>query len=96
MEPNNTITLSDTVNLMVSKNYKERFIAEYQQVKIRYEKLKAMLEKWDHGDLDFSPDCSRELYNIQICGMKQYLSILEKRSKIENIDLTVIVPNDEW
>ena len=29
MEPNNTITLSDTVNLMVSKNYKERFIAEY-------------------------------------------------------------------
>ena len=55
-----------------------------------------MLEKWDHGDLDFSPDCSRELYNIQICGMKQYLSILEKRSKIENIDLTVIVPNDEW
>ncbi len=96
MEPNNTITLSDTVNLMVSKNYKERFIAEYWQVKIRYEKLKNMLDRWDYGDLDFLPDCPRELYNIQICGMKQYLDILERRAKIENIDLAFVVPNDEW
>ena len=91
MEPNNTITLSDTVNLMVSKNYKERFIAEYWQVKIRN-----MLDRWDYGDLDFLPDCPRELYNIQICGMKQYLDILERRAKIENIDLAFVVSNDEW
>ena len=96
MEPNNTITLSDTINLMISKNYKERFIAEYWQVKIRYEKLKNMLDKWDYGYLDFLPDCPRELYNIQICGMKQYLDILERRAKIENIDLAFVVPNDEW
>lgn len=96
MEPNSTITLSDTVNLMVSKNYKERVIAEYWQLKIRYDKLKIMLDKWDYGDLDFLPECPRELYNIQICGMKQYMDVLERRAKIENIDLDFVVPSDEW
>ena len=37
--------LKDTVELMTSNEYKERFIAEYCQVKIRYEKLKYMLER---------------------------------------------------
>ena len=32
--------LNETVDLMQSANYKERFIAEYLQTKIRYEKLK--------------------------------------------------------
>ena len=31
--------LKDTVELMASNEYKERFIAEYCQVKIRYENL---------------------------------------------------------
>lgn len=33
--------LKDTVDGMLSTDYKERFVAEYQQTKIRYEKLKA-------------------------------------------------------
>ena len=32
--------LNDTVDLMLSKDYKERFVGEYLQLKIRYEKLK--------------------------------------------------------
>lgn len=38
--------LADTAEMMMSKDYKERFRAEYCQVVIRYQKLKAMLEKW--------------------------------------------------
>lgn len=34
------ITLGDTAEMMNSKDYKERFKAEYLQTKIRYEKLK--------------------------------------------------------
>ena len=34
------MTLNDTIEKMNSADYKERFIAEYQQTKIRYEKLK--------------------------------------------------------
>ena len=43
--------LKDTVSLMCSDDYKERFKAEYAQVAVRYEKLKAMLDKWDIGCL---------------------------------------------
>lgn len=39
------MNLSDTVELMNSADYKDRFKAEYYQVVIRYQKLKAMLEK---------------------------------------------------
>ena len=39
--------LKDTVEMMNSGDYKERFKAEYQQNIIRYQKLVAMLEKWD-------------------------------------------------
>ena len=35
--------LSETINGMVSNDYKERFIAEYQQVVIRYKGLKKCL-----------------------------------------------------
>lgn len=37
--------LKETVELMESADYKERFKAEYLQTKIRYEKLKAMNNK---------------------------------------------------
>lgn len=36
----NNMELKETVELMNSKDYKGRFVAEYHQVKIRYEKLK--------------------------------------------------------
>ena len=37
--------LCETVEGMNSTDYKERFIAEYQQLAIRYNGLKAMLDK---------------------------------------------------
>ena len=42
--------LKDTATLMVSSDYKERFKAEYYQLKIRLEKLKYMLQKWGNGE----------------------------------------------
>ena len=43
--------LADTAEMMMSEDYKERFRAEYGQVAIRHQKLKAMLEKWDKESL---------------------------------------------
>ena len=79
--------LKDTIEMMCSSDYKERFKAEYYQVKIRYDKLKAMCEKWDNGKLDFTPTCNRYIYNIQLRSMGDYLSCLEERAKIEGIEL---------
>lgn len=80
-------TLNDTVNMMNSVDYRERFRAEYYQLVIRYKKLKAMLEKWDNGELDFIPDCNRGILNMQERIMADYIAILESRAQIENIDI---------
>ena len=82
--------LKDTVEMMNSSDYKERFKAEYQQVVIRYKKLKAMLDKWDNGTLQFEPTCPRSTYNMQIKAMTDYLAVLEARAVMENIVLDVV------
>ena len=79
--------LKDTVELMTSDDYKERFIAEYCQVKIRYGKLKYMLERWDNGILNFTPTCPRSTYDLQISAMKDYIAILEARAVMEGVTL---------
>ncbi len=81
--------LKETVELMNSNDYKERFLAEYFQVKIRYDKLKAMVEKWDKGELNFTPTCPRTIYDTQLQAMENYLKVLELRAKIENVDLNI-------
>ena len=81
------MTLAETVNFMVSKDYKERFVAEYQQLVIRYKGLKAMLEKWDKNELNFTPTCPRSTYNMQIKAMTDYIAVLEARAVMEDIKL---------
>ena len=79
--------LSQTVDMMTSSDYKERFKAEYAQVCIRYKKLKNMLDKWDRNELTFTPTCPRSTYNIQIKAMTDYIAILEARAVMEHIIL---------
>ena len=81
------MNLSDTIEMMTSSDYKERFKAEYYQVKIRYDKLKAMCNKWDKGLLSFIPTCSRDTYTRQLATMRGYLDILIERAAIEHIEL---------
>lgn len=79
--------LKETVEMMNSADYKERFKAEYQQVAIRYKKLAAMLEKWDKGELDFTPTCPRSAYNMQVRAMTDYIAVLEARAVMEGVEL---------
>lgn len=39
--------LNDSASLMVSTNYKDRFLAEYVQLKTRIDNLKTMMHNWD-------------------------------------------------
>ncbi len=79
--------LIDTIELMSSEDYKDRFRAEYYQLVIRFDKLRAMLEKWDKGELGFTPTCPRGVYNLQIRAMADYIAVLEARAAIEHIKL---------
>ena len=81
------IELKDTVEMMNSTDYKERFKAEYYQTKIRLEKLRKMLIKADANTLEFTPTCPLNLLREQMANMTKYLYSLEMRAKIEHIIL---------
>ena len=88
---NKKLELKDTMALMISSDYKERFIAEYWQTKIRYEKLKDFCNKIELANLDIMDEPNHDVpYNVlreQQKVMGEYLHILELRAIIENIDL---------
>ena len=79
--------LKDTIEMMVSVDYKERFKAEYLQLKIRLTGLSNMIKKYKAGTLTFKPSCSYDLLNGQLKSMEMYAKYLEERAEIENIEL---------
>lgn len=79
--------LQETIELMNSEDYKDRFKAEYWQTKIRYNKLHEMLVKYTAGTLGFEPTCSIEVLEDQSYYMGNYLKTLEVRAEIEGINL---------
>ena len=79
--------LAKTCEGMVSPDYKERFKAEYIQLKNRLEGLKRMLDAWDNGTLAFTPTCPRDLYDVQESAMRMYLDVLKRRATIEEVEL---------
>lgn len=81
------IPLAESVQMMLSKDYKERFVSEYVQIKVRTNKLGVMLWKWKNSKLDFTPKCSFELLSNQLKAMNEYIDILELRAKIEKVEL---------
>lgn len=79
--------LEETVDGMLSSDYKKRFIAEYQQVKIRWKKLNAMVDKYIYNKLDFEPKSDISLLIRQARIMRDYVHTLEERAEQEGIKL---------
>lgn len=79
--------LKDTIEMMQSADYRARFKAEYWQTMIRHDKLTAMLDKWDKGELNFTPTCPRSTYTLQVEYMEGYLAVLEARAVMEGVEL---------
>lgn len=83
--------LYETSEKMCSKNYKDRMQAEYQQLKIRYEKLRVYCRRIEAAELtgEDGPehDCPLALLKKQLRIMGQYLHVLEVRCEIEDVEL---------
>ena len=79
--------LNETVEMMQSADYKERFKAEVYQLDIRINKLVSMLSAWEAGELKFQPACSYNLLEAQLNSMKVYRHFLCERAIIEGITL---------
>ena len=79
--------LKNTIPMMQSADYKERFKAEVYQLDIRIGKLANMLSAWEAGELKFQPTCSYDLLEAQLNSMKVYRHFLGERAIIEGITL---------
>lgn len=88
--------LKETIELMNSNEYKARFVAEYWQTKIRYEKLKHFNNIIEASYItngrkpyvvEPEHDCPLSLLREQQAAMEEYLRILELRAIIEGIKL---------
>lgn len=79
--------LSDTVDMMLSSDYRERFRAEYLQTRIRKDKLASLIKMNAEGKLDFVPTCPIALLIEQYHVMSKLCSIYEERARIEEISL---------
>ena len=87
--------LSDTIELMNSENYEDRFRGEYYQLYTRSEGLYDMLRKYRSGRLSFTPKCSYDLLTKQYKAMELYMNCLVERAEIEGIDLCEIEETKE-
>lgn len=78
-------TLADTVELMTSENYKDRFRAECYQLSIRLDKLNEFITKYEDESLEFKPTVSIDILREQYKAMQKYQDILMARAVLEEI-----------
>lgn len=77
------LQLKDTVDLMLSDDFTNRFKAEYYQTKLRYTRLKNF-----NNTIELPlHDCRRDILNTQQKIMYDYLECLRVRAIIEGISL---------
>ncbi len=79
--------LKDTIELMQSADYKDRFKAEYYQTVLRVEKFEKMLIKLEKGELKFTPKSDHAVLYAQLAFMKSYVMSLWERAQDEGIEL---------
>ena len=77
--------LKETVERMLSEDYKERLIAEWQQLEIRIEGLRQFLFNYDQGHLSSDPASTRSTYKGQLDAMMEYQKALTQRIRDEKI-----------
>ena len=83
--------MNEVFDLCKSSDYKDRFIGEYVETKIRYDRLHKMLVALDAGTLDFVPNCPPITLRNQKSAMGNYLNQLEIRFEQEKIPLPTIL-----
>ena len=75
--------------------WQQRFVIEYEELADRAKKLHAILDKYDAGLLDFTPQTPIGVLRAQLSIMCAYMSILEERAEFEDIDLSILADPEE-
>lgn len=77
------MTLEDTIDMMLSNDWEDRFFAEYYQLKIRHQKLKEVLA----NSPKHIPPKALKLLALQETIMASYVAVLEDRAEMLGFDL---------
>ena len=85
--------IQDTIKMMTSEDFKERFRAEYFQLVNRIEKFSITLDGYRKNTLKFIPKCTLKLLDGQMNTMIMYRTHLEESAKIEGISLEEVISN---
>lgn len=79
--------LKDTIEGMLSDDYKERFKAEYKQLIIRLDRLNKIINEMEEDKLAARSICSFAALKAQSKYMKDYANVLRYRARDEGINL---------
>lgn len=79
--------LKDTVELMTDDSYANRFRAEYYQLSIRIRQLNKYINDINLGLIKDEPKTDINILRSQLSMMRNYLTILKHRAKVEHIEL---------
>ena len=77
--------LENSIEYMISSDWKKRFIAEYAQLITRLDRL--LISIWDTEEGYSIFDCPAGLLEMQVEAMRKYVEILEIRAELYGIDL---------
>lgn len=72
---------------MTDDSYANRFRAEYYQLSIRIKKLNKYINDINLGLLEEEPKTEVNILLSQLHTMRNYLTILKHRAKVEGIEL---------
>lgn len=81
------MTLEETIPLMQSDDWKDRFKAEYWQLKIRLESLITLIQEVEAKRKPLPSKTPLSVYAAQATFMDSYMLWLNKRASKEGIDL---------
>lgn len=82
--------LVDTVGLMLSEDYVDRFKAEYWQTMIRYEELNEVLTISDSKEME-KLNTHKMILEEKRTHMKDYLIDMETIARLKGIDLRKVL-----
>ena len=77
------MNLEETIDLMLSENYEDRFCAEIYQLNYRVKKLEDIIN--NYNNLNFVPKTPKILLQQQLASMYSYLALLILRSDYEEV-----------
>lgn len=79
--------LEQTVDMMTSDDYKERFKAEYHQLSNRLNKIRHFIADARKMGRKTINKCPIDVYVWQMRVMQDYQYVLRRRAELENIEL---------